>query len=207
MASSEPQVVPLEPIHAQALAEMFERAGHHCYCRYLHFPGDKYAWQDRLANSPEQSRSELIAAVRSQSPEARGVVAIAPEAQHVVGWLKLSPAQTLDKLYGQRLYRRLPCFERSPEGVFTLGCFFIDPEYRRQGIARMLVHAAIELGRQLGACSLEALPRGTPDASDAEYWLGRTSTFLAAGFQTVHDFAPYPVLRLNLRKPQGLASA
>src|SRR5690606_30027086 len=50
----------------------------------------------------------------------------------------------------------------------------------------------------LGARSLEALPRGASDASDAEYWLGRSSTLLAAGFQVVHDFAPYPVLRLQL---------
>lgn len=198
MAKDELSVVPLEPGHAEALAELFDRSEHHCYCRYLHFPGDKYAWQDRLANNPERSRAELIRAVASQSPEARGVVAIEPESKRVIGWLKLSPAQTLDKLYGQRLYRRLPCFDRAPEGVFTLGCFFVEPEYRRQGLAKKLIRAAIELGRKLGAHSLEALPRGASDASDAEYWLGRGSTFLATGFELIHDFAPYPVLRLKL---------
>ncbi len=189
---------PLEPRHAEALAALFDRSAHHCYCRYLHFPGDKYAWQDRLANSPERSRAELIAAVQRQSPEARGVVAIEAATERVVGWLKLSPAQALNKLYDQRLYRRLPCFDRAPEGVFTLGCFFIDPELRGRGLTKPLLKAAIELGRGLGARSLEALPRGASDASDAEYWLGRSSTFLAAGFQVVHDFAPYPVLRLQL---------
>jgi len=189
--------VPLAPEHALALAELFQRSDHHCFCRYLHFQGDKYAWQDRLANHWEKSREELIARVQQGSDEARGVIALETSGR-VVGWLKLSPALSVPKIYDQRLYRRLPCFEGEREGVYTLGCFFVDPEYRGRGLAGPLALGAIQLARTLGARSLEALPRGGSGVSPAERWLGRPEPLLELGFQVVYDFAPYPVLRLTL---------
>jgi GNAT superfamily N-acetyltransferase len=198
MASDELTVVPLEPRLAPVLADMFSRCDNNCYCRYFHFGGDKYAWQDRLANHPALNRAELLQAAGQDSEETTGLVALEPTRQKIVGWLKVTPAASLGKLYDQRLYRNLNCLQRNPDGVFTLGCFFIDPDYRGRGLAARLLAAAIELARQLGAKTLEALPRGGAAVSDAELWMGRASTFVAAGFQLVHNFEPYPVFRLEL---------
>lgn len=192
-------VVEFEPEHTEQLVELFERADNRCFCRYLHFTGDKHAWQDRLANAPEQNRAELVAQARAGSPEARGVIALEPATGRAVGWLKVSRASDLDKLYQQRLYRGLPCFDRPTEGVFTLGCFFVDADFHGRGLSRELIRAGVALARRQGATSVEALPRGELAESAAERWLGRPSALIAEGFQVVHDFAPYPVLRLVLR--------
>lgn len=189
-------VVAFSPEHVDRLVQLFERCDNTCFCRYLHFVGDKHAWQDRLANAPERNRDEFVARARDGSAEARGVVALS--AEQVVGWLKVSHAADADKLYQQRLYRGLPCFDRPVAGVFTLGCFLVDPEYRGRGLSRALIRAAVALARELGATSVEALPRGEMAQGPAERWLGRPSALLAEGFRVVHDFAPYPVLRLEL---------
>jgi len=190
------RVTPLTPEYAEALAALFERAGHTCYCRYAAFGGDKHAWQDRLANHPERNKAELVEAVRKSDPDLRGVVALHED--RVVGWLKLTPATGLEKLYQQRLYRGLPCFAGDRRGVYTLGCYFVEPEWRRRGLALRLTLAAIELARDVGASAVEALARGAGAHSDAELWLGHPNFLLSAGFRIVHDFAPYPVLRLEL---------
>lgn len=198
MSNEAIEVVPFEPEHAGALVRLFERCDNHCFCRYLHFTGDKYAWQDRLANAPAQNRRDFLAAAEVASPEARGVIAFAPASKQAVGWLKISRASDLDKLYQQRLYRGLSCFDRPVAGVFTFGCFFVEPEHRGRGLSRELVRAGIALARSLGATSIEALPRGELANSASERWLGRPSTLVAEGFRVVHEFEPYPVLRLAL---------
>lgn len=192
------RITPLQPRHAARLAALFERCDNACFCRYFAFEGDKYAWQDRLANDPERSKQELIQGAEQQNPHVRGIVALDPSDDKVVAWLKITPATQLTKLYDQRLYRGLPCFGGDRQGVYTLGCFFIDPAFRGQGISQQLITAAIEHAKALGATSLEALPRGEETASEAERWLGRPSALKAAGFSVVHDFAPYPVFRLEL---------
>jgi len=191
-------LVPFEPAHTDALVELFEREDNRCFCRYFHFKGDKHAWQDRLANAPAQNRAELEAQARARGPEARGVIALEAATGRAVGWLKVSRASELDKLYQQRLYRGLPVFDRPTDGVFTLGCFFVDPDFRGRGLSRELIRAGVAFARSQGATSVEALPRGELAQSPPERWLGRPSALLAEGFQVVHDFAPYPVLRLVL---------
>ncbi len=190
------RVCPIGPELAPRLAALFDRSNNDCYCRYFHFDGDKYAWQDRLANAPELSRAELIEDVRGRSERALGVIALSGD--EAVGWLKLTPARLMHKLYDQRLYRHLPCLERDPSGVYTLGCFFVQPDKRGQGVAHRLVVGAIALAKDLGASALEALPRGGASPSEAELWMGKARTLEALGFEPVHDFEPYPVLRLSL---------
>jgi GNAT superfamily N-acetyltransferase len=193
--------------HAPALNELFRRAECACHCRYWHFQGDKNAWLDRLANAPEQNRAEFVGDLAAESPAALGMLALTADpaternanpAPVAVGWMKLAPAETLSSLYAQRLYRNLPCFQGDRTGVFAVGCFLVDPEWRRRGVARALVEHGIGVARTLGARSIEAFPRRAEGVSDGELWQGHPEIFFALGFREVHEFAPYPVLRLEL---------
>lgn len=184
------------PEHAVGLSDLFSRSEVSCHCRYWHFAGDKNAWLDRMANGSARNRAEMIAALETASGDMTGVVALADG--DVIGWLKLSNASSLSKLYDQRLYKNLPCFSGNRDGVFTIGCVLVDPARRRRGVARALLRGAVERARSLGGSTIEALPRRADDVADAELWLGPFSMFVEAGFEVVHDFAPYPVLRLNL---------
>ncbi|HMJ13321.1 MAG TPA: GNAT family N-acetyltransferase [Polyangiaceae bacterium] len=184
------------PQHIQSLSALFERSGCSCYCRYWHFDGDKNAWLDRSAHRREDSQREMADALAGASEEMRGVVACVDSG--VVGWMKLCAAATLSKLYEQRIYRKLPCFDGDRSGVLSVGCFLVDPEFRRRKVAEALLERGVELARADGSRAIEAFPRRAEGVSDGELWMGPLELFLRTGFKEVHDFRPYPVLRLEL---------
>jgi GNAT superfamily N-acetyltransferase len=184
--------------HGPLLTDLFRRAEAPCHCRYWHFPGNTNAWLDRCAHARDQNRDELLTALERKSAEACGVVALAGAGDRALGWLKLAPAASVPKLYEQRLYRNLPCFGGPREDVFTIGCMLVDPASRRRRIGAALLDRAVELARSKGGRALEAFPRRAEGISDAEAWTGPFSLYARRGFEIVHDFAPYPVMRLAL---------
>lgn len=190
-------VVPAAGAHAGGVAALFARADSPCYCRWWHFAGDKNAWGDRCANAPEESRRELLDAFAAGSDEASGMIALTGTGDRgeVIGWMKLAPAASLSKLYAQRLYRNLPCFAGDRQGVLAIGCFLVDPAWRRNGVARALVAAGIVEARRRGARAIEAFPRRADILAPEEMWTGPVGVLLECGFEIVSDFAPYPVLR------------
>lgn len=187
------QVEEAAPRHAEGLSALFERNDSPCFCRWWHFEGDKNAWEDRCANAPDESQSELRERLERGSGEARGLVALAEE--EIVGWMKLAPAQVMPKLYAQRLYRGLPCLSGDRSGVFTIGCFLVDERWRRQGVARALVDTAVSVAPGWGARAIEAFPRRGDALSAHEMWTGPVDVLHQAGFVEVFEFKPYPVLR------------
>ena len=183
------------PKHGPALVSLFERTSTPCHCQYWHFAGDKNAWLDRLFHAPELNRAAFLENLAQ--PGLKGIVALRNE--QAVGWMKLCLADSIPKLYGQRLYKSLPCFTGPRDGVLTVGCLLIDEEMRRQGVARALVQHGVRVAQQTGARAIEAFPRRSDQAGPAELWTGPSNIFLEAGFEIINDFAPYPVLRHELR--------
>lgn len=181
--------------HATALQQLFATEHSGCYCRWWSFEGDKNAWQLRCADGSENA-SELGSQLSRSAPDAHGFVAL--RSDDAVGWLKLSAAEHIPKLYQQRLYRGLPCFQGERAGVYTVGCMLVAADSRRRGVATALLAAAIDWARRCGARAIEAFPRRAEQVHEAELWLGPTALYERAGFVVVHDFAPYPVLRLEL---------
>jgi GNAT superfamily N-acetyltransferase len=197
------------PGHAAGLVALFEAAGSPCYCRFWHFTGTNNAWLERSALAPDESRAELVTALNEGSDEARGIVAIADAGSpRIVGWLKVAPAATMAKAYDRRLYRKLPCFEGDRAGVFLIGCTLVHPEHRHRGVASALVGGAVQFAPLWGARALEALPRRPKEpVSDEELWTGPMGAFTQHGFEIVHEFEPYPVLRRDLPSGSGSISA
>jgi GNAT superfamily N-acetyltransferase len=195
---AEPLVVPASAEHAAGLTGLFERNHVTCYCQWWHFHGDKNAWLDRCAHAPQQNRDALCEGLTAGTEAMRGVVAIDLSGT-IVGWMKLAPASDLRKLYDQRLYKKLPCFDGDRRGVYTIGCFLVDEPWRRRGVSRALVRGGIAAARAWGAAAIESFPRRSANATaEAELWTGPPEVLLEAGFTVVHDFAPYPVLRFML---------
>ena len=182
--------------HTLALLALFERTGTACACQYWHFTGDKNDWLNRLFHEPAENRSAFSADLERGGQ--RGVVASC--AGLAVGWLKLTPASSVQKLYSQRLYKGLPCFGGPRDGVLTIGCLLVDESLRRRGVARALVKGAVGIAERMGARAIEAFPRRSEQAGPAELWTGPPNIFLEAGFRVVSDFAPYPVLRYDVSR-------
>lgn len=187
--------------HAAGLLALFEGAGTGCFCAYWHFEGDKNAWLERCYVRPEENRAALLE--RLAAPELCGVVATS--AAGVCGWLKVTRAERVARLYQQRIYRNLPYFQAAPgsrEDVYAVACLYVAEPERSQGVARALLKQAISAAREAGGSALEAFPRGATEGErlrpDA-VWMGPEGLFYEAGFTAVSDFRPYPVLRLHLR--------
>lgn len=193
--ASDPEVVVVRARaeHGDALGTFFERADAACHCRYWHFEGDTNAWLARVAHEPTTNRREMNEELRSDSSDALGFVALA--GGEVFGWTKIARARVLAKLYAQRPYRGLSCLQGDRTGVYAIACTLVLPTYRRRGLARALVRAAIDGARAEGARAVEVFPRRGEPLRDDELATGPYSLFVAEGFTVVNDFAPYPVLR------------
>lgn len=188
--------------HAVLLSRLFEAAGSGCFCNYWHFEGDKNAWLETCFLHPERNRAALEA--RLSEAELCGVVAYDAESTELVGWLKVTRATGVPRLYEQRVYRNLPCFQgdsASRREVYAIGCWYVSESHRGSGIARQLLQAAIQAVREAAGSALEAFPRALPEGEKLrpdELLMGPEPLFLEAGFSPVSDFRPYPVLRLTL---------
>jgi len=180
---------------AAPLAELFDRSSSSCFCRYFQFEGDKNAWLGRLAHEPDANRHELLA--HAAKPELTGVVATLGD-DTVIGWMKLEAAASLPKLYAQRTYRALPVFDGARAGVMAVGCFLIDPAWRRRGVARALLRTGLALARANGMSAVEAFPRRAEGVGAEALFTGPLALFTSEGFQIVSDQSQYPVLRLIL---------
>jgi GNAT superfamily N-acetyltransferase len=189
------RVLPATSQDSAALSELFRRAEVACHCRYWHFGGDKNAWLDRCFNAPAENAREFSKDLE-EDHELSGVVAY--RAERAIGWLKLTPVARVQKLYEQRLYRKLPCFADDRSATYAVGCVLVDPEYRRQGVASRLLAGAISECRAVGGRRIEAFPRRAALLGEPELWMGPYELFERQGFAIVNDFAPYPVLRLEL---------
>jgi GNAT superfamily N-acetyltransferase len=188
--------------HADELLALFESSGNGCYCGFWYFQGDKNAWLERCYLKPEDNRQALVA--RLSADELCGIVARPARGGAICGWLNVSRAARLARLYDQRIYKGLPCFEPSQvarEGVYAVACNYVAEHERGRGVARALLSRAIDEVRRAGGTALEAFPRATPVGERLrpdEIQLGPEGLFLAVGFTPVSDFRPYPVLRLHL---------
>lgn len=183
-------VEAVSPRWIPELLALFERAAIPCYCRFWHFTGNKNEWLERCAFRPEENANELRAAV--ESGEETGL--IARDGDRVVGWMKLAKRARLPKLRRLAVYRSLDLGDE--ETTFSVGCFVVDPERRRQGVARALVAGAPAVARSYGAKAIEGYPRHS-DAPlyDEEAWQGPERVFMENGFEAVHAVPPYPVYR------------
>lgn len=204
------ECAPVAPGDFEDLARLFERAGAPCYCQYWQFQGDSRQWQDRCANDRNASRQALRADL--EEGRMRGLVArllggpdMPPEGADsqdgpsLIGWLRLESAAGMHKHYDSRLYRSLPVLSDSKTTATAgLACFLVDPTWRRHGVARALLAAAVNWAGGRGLSRLEAFPRGATDVTDEEQWLGPVALYEEAGFERIVDFAPYPVYRLAL---------
>lgn len=70
-------------------------------------------------------------------------------------------------------------------GTWAIGCFFVAPAFRRQGLTRRMLGALlVELAR-LGAKRVEAFPRRGEGLEPGEMWTGPEPLYRAAGFREV----------------------
>jgi GNAT superfamily N-acetyltransferase len=179
-------VRPLNSTDGAGFAALMQANG--CFCQFWEFTGDKNAWLERCALTPEANREDAM----QQIAESRMLGIVAIENDAMLGFCRL--AKEAPKVRRLPVYRALP--DAQFEGALLLTCFYIREEARRAGVARALLEGAIAEAKRLGARRLIALPRVSPPmVHDEEGQFGPPSLF--AAFREIHA-GPHPVLELVL---------
>jgi len=103
-----------------------------------------------------------------------------------VGWCQYGSQEELPRIDARRTYRKVvpPV---SAMKLWRITCFFVDPKYRGQGIAKLALKAALESIQKQGGGLVEAYPVVSAKmAAVPEWrWFGTRTMFRREGFRTV----------------------
>lgn len=116
-----------------------------------------------------------------------------------IGWCSVAPREEFPTL------DRSPTLKRvDDEPVWSIVCFFVSRPYRRKGMSKVLLEAAIDYARDNGAKIIEAYPLIYEGARhpECEGYMGALSTFEEAGFkEAIRRSERRPVMRYTVEAP------
>lgn len=113
-----------------------------------------------------------------------------------VGWCAVAPRISFPRLARSRILAPL-----DGQPVWSIVCFFVDRQHRRQGVSRELLEAAKAWVREQGGTMLEGYPVDpvSPSTSPLFIFTGIASVFRAAGFKECARRSPTrPIMRIRL---------
>jgi len=157
-----------------------------CWCMTMRLTRSEYERQ-----KGEGNREAFRGIVEAGPP---GVLAYAGD--EPVGWCAVGPRTDYGLLARSRV---LAPVDDAP--VWSVTCFFIAKDCRRQGLSLQLLNAAVEFAASRGATVVEGYP---VDPRQDNYppafaHTGLASTFLAAGFSEVaRRSGTRPIMRLTI---------
>ena len=189
-------VLPLTPTRWRDLEILFRARGcsaaRGCWCMAYRRTGPRGPFPPGVTRS-EANRVDLKKLVEAGNPPGligyRGAVP--------VGWISIAPRDEFHKL------KRSPVMKPVDEKpVWSIVCYMIPSEHRRQGVAHALLQGAVTYARKRGARLIEAYPVDRADRSrDTEMWSGSKSMYDRAGFKEVARRKPgRPIMRLRIRQ-------
>ncbi|MCI0355738.1 MAG: GNAT family N-acetyltransferase [Acidobacteria bacterium] len=158
-----------------------------CWCMAWRLPYAQYQKQAGAGN--RRTLRRLVKA--GSSPGVLAYVDGRP-----AGWCSIAPREEFAFLSRSRVLR--PVDEAS---VWSVSCFFVGRQYRRQGVTVPLIKAAVHLARKKGARIVEGYPVDPQHGKlpGAFLWTGIPKTFLRAGFKEVaRRSATRPVMRKRI---------
>ncbi len=179
LAASAIEIVPLTPQRWPDVTALFDEGGDPRTCSCMFWRVRSKDWS--FANAAE-ARDGFRALVEADHDPAPGLLAYADG--RVVGWVSVAPRVDYQRLTNSRV--RPPIDDRP---VWSIVCFVVSRSARGQGLTTRLLDAAMDYATERGAPALEAYPVDVGDGRvpAAVGYTGLLSTFLAAGFEVVHQ--------------------
>jgi GNAT superfamily N-acetyltransferase len=152
------------------LARFSEQHGKFRYCSCMR-------WRMKSTEYQRSDKEERVAALDALVTEGTPVGVLAYADEEPVGWCSIAPRETLSAL---ERYRALPRLDDAP--VWSVVCFFVDADFRGEGLTRGLLKAAVAYARSQGAKIIEGYP---VEPGRLYTYMGSPSAFEAAGFRDV----------------------
>jgi GNAT superfamily N-acetyltransferase len=186
----EVEIHPVTPERWNDLVLLFERRGPHggrpvtlgCWCMYW-----RRSAKDFDASWGKDNRAALEAIVTSGAEP--GLLAYADG--EPVGWCSLGPREGFVRLERSRTLRRP---DEAP--VWSIVCFYVQTDLRRQGVATALLETAVAHAAAHGAEQVEAYGC---KPNDTDPFSGHSAMFEAVGFEPVADRGRRTIVRRVIR--------
>jgi GNAT superfamily N-acetyltransferase len=183
------EIHPVTPERWEDLADLFERQGPHggrpvtlgCWCMHWRLPG-----RDFTRGWGAKNRAALKERVAASPPP--GLLAYADGGP--VGWCSLGPREEFVRLERSSVLKRV-----DDQPVWSIVCFYVEADSRRQGVATALLEAAVEHAAANGAEVIEAYGC---KANDSDPFTGHGTMFQDAGFEAAEDRGRRTIMRRSI---------
>jgi ribosomal protein S18 acetylase RimI-like enzyme len=162
-----------------------------CWCMFYRKTGSVEWGNTDYAKLKEKNRKAL----KSLADKGEQVGLIGYEDGVPCGWISFGPREDFARLANSTIMKPV-----DDKPVWSVICFVVPSEFRKQGVAKRLLDAAVAFCRKKKVKLLEAYPVDKAGRSaDGSMWFGAKSMFDAAGFEEIaRRKATRPVVRLKV---------
>jgi GNAT superfamily N-acetyltransferase len=185
-------IVPANEASWQDVQAIIGVRGYAAYCQCQRFKVGPHPWSPFSVVERMQRLEQETHAGYPSAPRTSGLVAYLDG--EPVGWCAVEPRSAYPRLPPQRVVFKARGEDADDDSVWAVTCFATRAGYRRRGVTRVLVQAAVEHARRRGARALEGYPMITEPGQEVtwgETHVGTRNIFEAAGFEEV----AHPTLR------------
>jgi ribosomal protein S18 acetylase RimI-like enzyme len=161
-----------------------------CWCMYYRKTGSE-GWPTKEIAQRNRSRLKALA----DRGEQVGLIGYRDGVP--VGWVSFGPREDFARLANSKVMGAV-----DDQPVWSIICFVVPSEYRKQGVAKQMLDAAVAFCRKKKVKLVEAYPVDKEGrAADSSLWFGTKSMFDEAGFEEVARRKPErPVVRLQVQR-------
>ena len=182
---------PLTPDRREDFEQLFGPRGAcgGCWCMWWRLTAKEFERQ-----KGEENRRAMKRIV--ESGEIPGLLAY--HGGEPVGWCSVAPREAYPRLERSRVLKRV-----DDQPVWSVVCFFVAKAYRRRGVMRELLEAAIGYVRDRGGTILEGYPTEpkSEHAPDLFLYHGIPSVFVEAGFvEVARRSEKRPIMRYVIQR-------
>ena len=146
-------------------------------------------WRMTSTQFQRSTKEARVAALDELVSQGTPIGVLAYDQGEPIGWCSIAPRESYA---GLERYRALSRIDDIP--VWSVVCFVVDRQYRRQGLTLSLLRAAVDYAHAQGARIIEGYP--IEPGSPSYTYMGSPKIFRQAGFQ---DVTPTGAARLVMR--------
>lgn len=186
------RVVPANQASCADLQMVFGTRGDPSRCQCQSFKIRDKDWRSVPVEERAFRLREQTDCGHPESMETSGLVAFIET--EPVGWCAVEPRNAYPRLRNSPVPWAGRAEDKDDDTVWAITCVLVRSGYRRTGISRALVRAAVAFARERGARALEGYPMITQPGEEitwGELRVGARSAFAEAGFTEVS----HPTLR------------